>query len=136
MEHATRPLYAQTRAVLAALDRASAAALEPLATDDLTLLDIGTGDRPILLHTRAAVLEDLRARAGGRRESNILAYDGHPDHETGWSVLRFRRTVPDERGGAARRELCSATLLWRLTTDGWKVCRWHCTVEREEVPPS
>ena len=131
MDDTTRPLYAQTQAVLSALDRGNVAALAPLVTDDLSLVDSGDGGRPVILHTREALEDHLRSRSDVTRTSTIVAYEGHPDHEAGWSVVRFRRSTHGP-GRETHRELCSATLLWRLTAEGWKLCRWHCTIERKE----
>ena len=131
MNDLTRPLYAQTQAVLSALDRGQAAALQPLTTEDLSLVDTDERGRPAALHTRAALAEHLERRGPALRASTVLAYEGHPDRETAWSVVRFRRSAVSA-DGVERRELCSATLLWRLTTEGWKLARWHCTVERED----
>lgn len=133
MDDATRPLYAQTQAVLSALDRGHAAALAPLTTEDITLVDTDVAGRPALLHGREALREYLARHAGESHTSTILAYDGHPDHETGWSVVRFQRTAAREGEREPRREFCSATLLWRLTPDGWKLTRWHCSILRVDV---
>ena len=132
MDDATRPLYAQTQAVLSALDRGSAVALAPLVTADVSLVDSADGGRPTVLHTREALEAYLRSRGDGPASSAILAYEGRPDHETGWSVVRFQRSSRAP-GRESRRELCSATLLWRLTDEGWKLSRWHCTVEKREA---
>lgn len=132
MDDATRPLYALTQAVLSALDRGSYAALEPLTTPDLTFVDGHAGGAAVALD-RAGLRERLAERAGSRQESRVLAYDGHPDQETGWVVVRLRRAVADDAGGP-RHELCTATLLWRLTEEGWKLTRWHCTPVRTEAP--
>lgn len=132
MDDVTRPLYAQTQAVLAALDRGAAAALESLATADVSLVDLDAASRPTVLHTLEALREYLGNRGAAAHPSTILAYEGHADRDSGWSVVRFRRDgrAANEPGS---RELCSATLLWRLTTVGWKLRRWHCTLERSET---
>ncbi len=131
MDDVTRPLYAQSQAVLSALDRGNPAALRPLVTEDLSLLDEGPRGRPTRLHAPAAVADHLERRGPSRRASTLLAYEGQVDRTSGWSVVRFRRSVVAP-GGGERSELCSATLLWRLGADGWKLARWHCTVERED----
>ena len=132
MDDATRPLYAQTQAVLSALDRGAAALLEPLVTDDVSLVDLDAAGRPAVIRTREALRHFLPGRGAALHPSTVLAYEGHPDRETAWSVVRFRRS-PRPSTDPEARELCSATLLWRLTADGWKLQRWHCTPERSEV---
>ncbi len=131
MDDVTRPLYALTQAVLSALDRGNYAALEPLTTPDLTFVD-GHAGAPAVALDRAGLRDRLSVPGGTRRESTIVAYDGHPDQETGWAVVRLRRPVPEADGGT-RHELCTATLLWRLTDEGWKLTRWHCTPVRTEA---
>jgi len=134
MDDATRPLYALTQAVLAALDRGSYAALEPLTTHDLTFVDGHAELGPLLAQDRGALRQLLASREGVTSESTILAYDGHPDRETGWSVVRLRRATVGPRASSPQHEVCTATLLWTLTPDGWKLSRWHCTPVRAEAP--
>jgi len=133
MDDGTQPLYAMTQAVLAALDRGSYVALEPLTTPDLTFVDTGADAGPAVVHDRAALRAYLAGPRGRPHATTILAYDGRPDHLTGWSVVRLRRSIEDDAMGGVHHELCSATLLWRLTPDGWKLSRWHCTSLRTEA---
>lgn len=127
------PFQAQTLALLESLERLDLLALEALLADPCSAVEATPDGRCLDLRRRADWLQHLRERAAARAPGGgagsgsgveLRDYRGVIDHELGYSAVRFQRHQADDP------RACMATVVWALTPEGWKVRRWHCSLER------
>ncbi len=137
MSDADKPLFAQTEALLRAIDRFETAGLKQMVDEHFGLVDVDPDGRTVIISDRRsweAYLDGTLARlrkAGVTRSSTVLHYDAEMGREMAFSVVRYQQqTKGPER---AHLDTCTTTIVWKLTEKGWKAVRWHCTLERREA---
>lgn len=63
--------------------------------------------------------------------SEITAYRAISTSELGYSVVEFRQHVAGS--GFLAVFDCIATIVWKITEDGRKEARWHCSVTDRQI---
>ncbi len=137
-QFADRPFYEPTITLLRSVRDHDFDTLSELCDDDYGIVDVDASGQPRPIRTRAeweawfhelfATLETM----GATTDSEIVGYDASIGHELGYSVLEFRQFLTV--GSATATFDCIATIIWKLTTEGWREARWHASVIDSDVP--
>jgi ketosteroid isomerase-like protein len=135
---ADQPFYDQTVTLLKSVRDHDFATLAALCDDDFGIVDIDvTGAaRPIRnrteweewFRTLFATLKGMDAAT----DSVIRDYKALSQGTLGFGVLEFQQTLTV--GSHVASFECVATIIWKLTADGWNEARWHASVISSEVP--
>ncbi|MES2766687.1 MAG: hypothetical protein V4642_12505 [Bacteroidota bacterium] len=72
----------------------------------------------------------LMKESTGKTDIKISEYRGEQTNETGWSTVKFNRTI--ELGDDTERKYYVATILWKITPKGAKVMRLHVSPDHVE----
>jgi ketosteroid isomerase-like protein len=138
-EHADKPFFAETVALLRAVRDHDFDTLARLCDDDFGIVDIAPDGSGVPIRTRpeweAWFRDSLFPRLeemGATTDSEILGYDALRSGDLGYAVLDFRQTLAV--AGLVATFDCIATLIWKWTPQGWKESRWHCSVISSDVP--
>lgn len=133
-----QPFYEETVTLLNAVRDHDFATLADLCDDDFGIVDIdvtGTA-RPIRSRPEwESWFKDMFATLNlmeASTDSVIVDYRA-VDHGTlGFGVLEFRQILRVDRHVATFD--CAATIIWKLTADGWREARWHASIVSSDVP--
>jgi ketosteroid isomerase-like protein len=135
---ADQPFYTETVSLLRAVRDHDLPSLASLCDDDFGIVDVDPAGSARPVRDRAeweawftelfATLDALDAGT----DSEILDYRAIRDGTLGWAALEFRQTLTCD--GATATFDCVATLVWKLTADGWREARWHASVVSADVP--
>lgn len=136
---ADQPFYEETLTLLRCVRDRDLATLAALCDDDFGIVDIdvdGTA-RPIRdraewvewFTTLFATLESM----GAATDSLILDYRALSEGALGFGVLEFQQSLTVGRHVATFE--CVATIIWKLTAEGWREARWHASIISSDVPP-
>ncbi len=133
-----RPFFDQTLTLLRSVRDHDFDTLAVLCDDDFGIVDVDPSGAAVAIRTRAewedwfhqlfAQLDALTAAT----DSEILDYVAVEGPSAGYSVLDFRQTLTIGELTAAFD--CLATIIWKLTPDGWREARWHASVISTDIP--
>ena len=65
-------------------------------------------------------------------DSVILDYKALSEGTLGSGVLEFQQVLTV--GPHVATFECVATIIWKLTADGWREARWHASILSSDVP--
>jgi len=133
-----QPFYDETITLLRSVRDQDFATLADLCDDDFGIVDIdpsGTA-RPIRSRqewedwftTLFRTLQTMKADT----DSAIVDYKALCEGSLGYSVLEFQQTLTV--GVHVATFDCVATIIWKLTEQGWRESRWHASVISADVP--
>ena len=138
---AGEPFLDETVTLLRAISDRDLDALLGIGDEDFSVIDVdptGESSRSRVQpewepsFRRLFVLLDA---LGATTDSEITAYRAISTSELGYSVVEFSQHV-DGAGLHATFD-CIATIVWKITDDGWKEARWHCSViDRQIAEPA
>lgn len=138
-QFADRPFFDETVTLLRSVRDHDFDTLAALCDDDYGIIDVAPDGGSVPIRTRAewegwfhelfATLDAM----GAATDSEIVGYDAKVAESMGYTVLEFRQTL--SVGPSTARFDCIATIIWKLTDDGWREDRWHCSVIDSDVPP-
>lgn len=138
-EHADKPFFGETVALLRAVRDHDFGTLSELCDDDFGIVDIAPDGSGVPIRTRAEWEAWFRdslfpklAAMGATTDSEITGYEALHDGNLGYGVLDFRQTL--SVAGTKATFDCIATLIWKRTPSGWKESRWHCSVISSDIP--
>ena len=133
-----QPFYDQTVTLLHCVRDHDFATLAALCDDDFGIVDIDVAGTSRTIRTRAeweawftslfATLEVMNAST----DSVVLDYKALREDSLGFGVLEFEQTLTV--GPHVARFECVATIIWKLTADGWREARWHASIVSSDVP--
>lgn len=133
-----QPFYDQTLALLHSVRDHDFDTLADLCDDDFGIVDIDVSGaaRPIRSRTEwetwftelFATLDTMHAST----DSVVLDYQAVSHDTLGFGVLEFRQTLTV--GPHVATFDCVATIVWKLTPDGWREARWHASIISSDVP--
>ncbi len=133
-----QPFYEQTVTLLRCVRDHDFATLADLCDDDLGIVDIDVDGSAHPIRDRAeweewftnlfATLEGMNATT----DSVILDYRAVSHDTLGFGVLEFRQSLTV--GPCTATFDCVATLIWKLTAQGWREARWHASIIASDVP--
>ena len=137
-DFARQPFYDLTVALLRSVRDHDFATLAALCDDDFGIVDIdvaGTA-RPIRSRTEweawfTTLFATLRSM-DATTDSVIRDYRALRQDSLGFGVLEFQQTV--QVGSHVATFECVATIVWKLTADGWREARWHASVISSDIP--
>lgn len=134
-----QPFYDQTVTLLTSVRDHDFATLAALCDDDFGIVDIDVSGRARPIRSRAeweewfttlfATLDAMDAAT----DSVILDYRALPQGSLGFAALDFRQTLTV--GPHVATFECVATIIWKLTPQGWREARWHASIISSAVPP-
>ena len=137
-DFARQPFYDLTLALLRSVRDHDFATLASLCDDDFGIVDIdvaGTA-RPIRNRTEweawfTTLFATLRSM-DATTDSIIRDYRALSQDSLGFGVLEFQQIVTV--GSHVATFECVATIVWKLTADGWREARWHASVVSSDIP--
>lgn len=138
-DYEDRPFYNDTITLLRSVRDHDFDTLAALCDDDYGIVDIAPDGGSVPIRTREAwedwfhTLFSTLDTMGAATDSQITGYEAVATGEMGYSVLDFRQTLAV--GDLVATFDCIATIIWKLTEDGWREARWHCSVINSDVPP-
>ena len=135
---AGQPFYDQTVTLLHSVRDHDFATLATLCDDDFGIVDIDVAGTARPIRDRAeweewftslfATLKGMNAAT----DSVILDYQALSQGTLGFGVLEFQQTLTV--GSYIATFECVATIIWKLTEQGWREARWHASIISSEVP--
>jgi hypothetical protein len=112
--------------------------LAALCDDDFGIVDLDQSGGNVMVRTRedweawfTRLFGELDA-AGAATDSEILGYQAIEGVELGFGVVEFRQFLT-VAGHTATFD-CVATIVWKLTPDGWREARWHVSLLSSDIP--
>ena len=133
-----QPFYEQTLALLASVRDHDFDTLAALCDDDFGIVDIDVDGTARPLRSRAeweewfrtlfATLDSMDAAT----DSVVLDYQATEHGTLGYGVLEFQQALTV--GPHVATFDCVATIIWKLTDEGWREARWHASVISSDVP--
>jgi len=133
-----QPFYEQTVALLCSVRDHDFATLAALCDDDFGIVDVDVDGKARPIRDRAqweewfttlfAKLEGMNAAT----DSVILDYKALSQGALGFGVLEFRQTLTV--GSHVATFECVATIIWKLTAQGWREARWHASIISSDIP--
>jgi len=135
---AGRPFFDLTLTLLRCVRDGDFDTLASLCDDDFGIVDIDPSGANVAIRNRSeweAWFRSLFAQLatlGAVTDSEVLAYDAVAGEDLGYSVLEFRQSLTV--GGHTATFDCIATIVWKLTADGWREARWHGSVIHRDIP--
>ena len=135
---ADQPFYDETLTLLRSTRDHDFDALAQLCDDDFGIVGIGPSGTPRPIRSRkewedwfSSLFSALRA-VNADTDTTILDYKAVRSGPFGFSALEYRQTLALE--GLVASFECIATIVWKLTPDGWREARWHASVISSDVP--
>jgi hypothetical protein len=135
---ADQPFYDQTVTLLDSVRDHDFATLAALCDDDFGIVDIDVAGNARPIRDRAeweewfttlfATLTSMNAAT----DSVILDYRAMRQDALGFGVLEFQQNLTV--GVHVARFQCVATIIWKLTPDGWREARWHASIISSDIP--
>lgn len=135
MSTAQFPFYEETTILFHALNTFQFEKLDEMIDQNVSAVT-NTGDSSSIHSSReewAAFLQDqyaLMKESTGKTDIKITEYRGDRSDETGWSFVKFNRTI--ELGEDTERKYYVATILWKITPAGARVVRLHVSPDHVE----
>lgn len=133
-----QPFFDETLTLLRSVRDHDFTTLATLCDDDFGIVDINVDgtSRPIRnrpeweewFTTLFATLRSMDAAT----DSLILDYKAVKEYTLGYGVLEFQQTLTV--GPHVATFDCVATIVWKLTSQGWREARWHASVISSDVP--
>lgn len=133
-----QPFYEETVTLLHCVRDHDLATLAALCDDDFGIVDIDVDGNARPIRDRAeweewfttlfATLDAMNAAT----DSLILDYRALKEGTLGFGVLEFEQTLTV--GHHVARFECVATIIWKLTAEGWREARWHASIISSDVP--
>ncbi len=112
--------------------------LAALCDDDFGIVDLDQSGGSVMVRTRAEweawflrLFSELDA-VSAATDSEILDYQALATPELGYSVVEFRQSLT--MGDATAFFDCVATIIWKLTAEGWRESRWHVSLLSTTLP--
>ena len=133
-----QPFYDLTLTLLRSVRDHDFATLAALCDDDFGIVDIDVTGAARPIRDRAEWEEwftnlfttlDLMDAA---TDSLILDYKALSQGTLGFGVLEFRQTLTV--GPHVATFDCMATIIWKLTEQGWREARWHASLISSDIP--
>jgi len=133
-----QPFYEQTVTLLASVRDHDFATLAALCDDDFGIVDIDVAGKARPIRSRAewedwfstlfGTLDSMNAAT----DSLIVDYRALSHGTLGFGVLEFQQTL--KVGPHVATFECVATIIWKLTPQGWREARWHASIISSEIP--
>ena len=133
-----QPFYDLTLTLLRSVRDHDFATLAALCDDDYGIVDIDVTGAARPIRDRAeweewftnlfTTLETM----GAATDSLILDYKALSQGTLGFGVLEFRQTLTV--GPHVATFDCMATIIWKLTEQGWREARWHASLISSDIP--
>jgi len=126
------PYFSETKRLFEYVSQHDFDRLADLCDDDFGIIDIDPEGKSVAIVDRAGweawfrtlfqQLTDLRAHT----YTDIRTYQALQTDRLGYSVVNFDQylELPEQR----LKFNCTATIIWKLTSQGWKESRWHCSL--------
>ncbi len=137
-DFAHQPFYDLTVALLRSVRDHDFSALAALCDDDFGIVDIDVAGnaRPIRNRTEweawfTTLFATLRSM-NATTDSIIRDYRALSQGSLGFGVLEFQQIV--KVGTHVATFECVATIVWKLTADGWREARWHASIISSDIP--
>lgn len=133
-----QPFLEETVTLLASVRDHDFTTLAALCDDDFGIVDIDVSGAARPIRDRAEWEEwftTLFATLGAMdaaTDSFVLDYRALRRGELGFGVLEFQQTLTV--GPHVATFECVATIIWKLTAQGWREARWHASVISSDVP--
>jgi ketosteroid isomerase-like protein len=129
-DFAGAPFFADTIALLNAVRDRDFDTLAALCDDDFGIIDLDPELQPRALSTRAAweawfhelfaTLDAMNAET----HSEVIDYRALAHDTLGYAVVDFCQVL-NAPNTPAMRVICQATVIWKMTPQGWRESRWH-----------
>ncbi len=135
---AERPFLPETLTLLRSVRDHDFDTLAALCDDDFGIVDVDPAGNARPIRDRSgweAWFRELFATLdsmGATTDSTIDDYQVVVTDEMSYSVLDFTQTLTV--GDHVASFECVATIIWKLTPDGWRESRWHASVISSDVP--
>ncbi|AQG78263.1 nuclear transport factor 2 family protein [Spirosoma montaniterrae] len=132
------PYFEQTKTLFDCVSEHNFDRLADLCDDDFGIIDLDPEGKSVAVPDRAGwehwfqtLFQQLSAMKA-HTYTDIKTYQALQTDELGYSVVNFDQylELPDQR----LRFNCTATIIWKLTSRGWKESRWHCSLMQPPVP--
>ena len=138
-QHLTEvPFFDQTVTLLKSVRDHDFDTLAALCDDDFGIVDAGPDQMPVAIRDRAGwegwfrgLFGQLDAM-GAQTDSRITGLESSVGTDMGFSVLYFDQLL--HIAGMTATFDCTATIVWKMTPDGWKEARWHVSILSGDVP--
>ena len=132
------PYFVETVTLLRSVRDHDFETLAELCDDDFGIVDLDQAGGNVMVRTRQDWEEwflrlfcELDA-ASATTESEIVHYGAVSGADLGFSVVEFRQSLSvGEHTGLFD---CVATIVWKLTSDGWKEARSHVSPLSADIP--
>lgn len=137
-EFRDQPFYEETLTLLRCVRDRDFDTLADLCDDDFGIVDVDPSGAARPVRDRAGWEEWFRGlfatleTMGADTDSIVLDYRALESGALGYGVLEFEQTLT--LGPHTARFQCVATIIWKLTPQGWRESRWHASVISSQVP--
>lgn len=137
-EFRDQPFYEETLTLLRCVRDRDFDTLAELCDDDFGIVDVDPSGAARPVRDRAGWEEWFRGLfatlgdMGADTDSIVLDYRALEAGALGYGVLEFEQTLT--LGPHTARFQCVATIIWKLTAQGWRESRWHASVISSQVP--
>jgi hypothetical protein len=135
---ADEPYFTETVTLLRSVRNHDFDTLAALCDDDFGIVDLDQAGQSVMVRTRQdwenwfqRLFGELDA-ASAITDSEIVNYNAVSGSDLGFSVVEFRQSL--KVGELIGLFDCVATIVWKLTSDGWKEARWHVSLLSADVP--
>jgi hypothetical protein len=132
------PFFEETVTLLRSVRDHDFDTLAALCDDDFGIVDAGPDQKPVAIRDRAGwegwfrgLFGQLDALAAAT-DSRITGLESSVGTDMGFSVLYFDQML--HVAGMTATFDCTATIVWKLTPDGWREARWHVSILSADVP--
>ena len=112
--------------------------LQSVLDHDLGIVDIDVAGNARPIRDRAeweewfTTLFATLKRMNAATDSVIRDYKAHRQDTLGFGVLEFQQTLTV--GPHVATFECVATIIWKLTAQGWREARWHASISSSDIP--
>lgn len=137
-EWAAAPFFAETVELLQSVRDHDFDTLAARCDDNFGIVDLDQSGANVMVRTREdwegwfrRLFAELEAASAGT-DSTITQYQALSGSDMGFSVVEFTQSLTV--GPHVGHFDCVATIVWKLTTDGWKEARWHVSLLAADVP--
>lgn len=132
------PFYDETIQLLRFVRDHDLDGLAALCDDDFGIVDVDPAGAARPIRSRDewerwfVELFGTLTAMGATTDSVVLDHRARRDDTMGFSVLEFRQLLTV--GPHTATFDCVATIVWKLTPEGWREARWHASVISSDVP--
>ena len=135
---AEEPFFAETVELLRSVRDHDFDTLAARCDDDFGIVDLDQSGSNVMVRSRQdwenwfrRLFAELEA-ASADTDSVITQYQALAGSDMGFSVVEFTQSL--SVGPHTGLFDCVATIVWKLTPDGWKEARWHVSLLSADVP--